>query len=292
MSWYYYPKPARPRKPKTSVRSRTRGKFGQTWWAKKFLDALNAYGWESRLARGRSYARNGQVATLETKGSKITAAVQGSQRTPYRISVTFRSIGKKEWRKVIDGMTEQAIFTAKLLAGEMPADIEAVFARCKTSLFPRSEKDIAMDCSCPDWAEPCKHIAAAFYLLGERFDQDPFVMFALRGMAKETLLAMLRKARGVGRAPQEKKIWTNARREETHLPPPLETQLAQFYQLSPELKNMSFDFSMPLVSLPLLKRIPPPSYAPGREKWLEAMALFYDDVSKMILKDARSGGVA
>lgn len=292
MSWYYYHKPSRPIKPKISVRSRTRGKFGQTWWAKKFLDALNAYGWESRLARGRSYAKNGQVATLETKENRIIAAVQGSQRTPYRISVTFRSIGKKEWQKVIDGMAEQAIFAAKLLAGEMPADIETVFTRCKASLFPRSEKDITMDCSCPDWAEPCKHIAAVFYLLGERFDQDPFMMFALRGMAKETLLATLRNARGVGRAAQEKKIRTNTQREEMYAPPPLETQLARFYQLSPELKNMSFDFSMPPVSIPLLKRIPPPPYAPSREKWLETMALFYDDTSKRILKDARSGGVA
>lgn len=289
MSWYYYPKPSRPRKPNVSVRSRTRGKFGETWWAKKFLDALNGYGWESRLARGRSYAKNGQVVTLETKGNTIVARVQGSRHTPYSITITFRKIGAEHWKKIAAAMASQAIFTAKLLAGEMPADIEAAFARAKARLFPRSGKDIAMDCSCPDWAEPCKHIAAVFYLLGERFDADPFLIFALRGMTKNALLALLRSARGTGRAIQKKKLLKKARGRALYAPPSPETQIAQFYQLGPELKDISFDFSLPPISIPLLKRMPPPPYAPNRERWLEAMMLFYNDMSKRMMREGIGG---
>lgn len=237
------------------------------------------------MARGRSYARNGQIVALEIKGGKIIALVQGSRQTPYSVTIAFRRISVRNWKKIVDAMAGQAIFVAKLLAGEMPADIEAAFARSTARLFPRSGKDITMDCSCPDWAEPCKHIAAAFYLLGERFDADPFLMFALRGMTKDALLALLRGARGIRRATREKKIRENIQEKNIYTPLPLEIHMAEFYQLSPELKNVSFDFSLPTVSVPLLKRIPPPPYAPNRERWLEIMTLLYDDASKGTLPD-------
>ena len=92
---------------------------------------------------------------------------------------------------MLDALGRQALFVAKLLAGEMPQDIEPVFREVGLSLFPAKLGDLETDCSCPDWSNPCKHIAAAYYLLGEEFDRDPFLIFTLRGLGRDALLARL-----------------------------------------------------------------------------------------------------
>src|SRR5204862_3418808 len=95
------------------------------------------------------------------------------------------------WKRVVKALGGQAVFAAKLLAGEMPQDIEKVFADVDLSLFPEKAKDLTTDCSCPDWSNPCKHVAAVYYLLGEEFDRDPFLLFRLRGLSREELFARL-----------------------------------------------------------------------------------------------------
>lgn len=97
----------------------------------------------------------------------------------------------KQWDKVVEALSGQALFTAKLLAGEMPTDIEEMFAKTKVSLFPQHQEDLMTDCSCPDWSNPCKHVAAVYYLLGEEFDRDPFLLFRLRGLGRDELLQRL-----------------------------------------------------------------------------------------------------
>jgi uncharacterized Zn finger protein len=99
---------------------------------------------------------------------------------------------KPQWRKVEQALAAQALFRAKLLAGEMPREIEEVFADCGTPLFPRSPYDMQMSCSCPDWGVPCKHLAAVCYVLAEAFDLDPFGILAWRGRGRDELLAALR----------------------------------------------------------------------------------------------------
>ncbi len=130
----------------------------------------------ARLGRGRSYARRGQVMSIEVQEGLVTAKVQGSQRTPYKIKIALKLLSQKDRNKVTAAMAEQAIFVAKLLAGEMPQNIEEAFAAAKVPLFPKSSRELETDCSCPDWANPCKHIAAVYYLLAEQFDDDPFLM--------------------------------------------------------------------------------------------------------------------
>jgi uncharacterized Zn finger protein len=146
-----------------------------------------------RLARGRSYARAGQVLDFELSQGKVTARVQGSRVRPYQVRIGVLPLTTAQWRRVQDRLASQALFRAKLLAGEMPREIEEVFAECGTPLFPRSPADLDMHCSCPDWEVPCKHLAAVCYVLAEEFDRDPFGMLAWRGQGRDDLLAALRR---------------------------------------------------------------------------------------------------
>jgi uncharacterized Zn finger protein len=111
------------------------------------------------------------------------------------VTINIDPLSDSDWDRAASAMAEHALFAARLLAGEMPENIEDAFDRCDTQLFPGSEQNIDMSCTCPDWANPCKHIAAVFYALGTEFDRDPFLLFLLRGMSKERLLAALREKR-------------------------------------------------------------------------------------------------
>jgi uncharacterized Zn finger protein len=121
----------------------------------------------------------------------VSALVQGSRFQPYRVRVGLTAFGKPEWARLERALAESAWYSAKLLAGEMPEDIEEVFGQLGLALFPASSAELAMECSCPDWQVPCKHIAAVFYLLAEAFDGDPFAILAWRGREREELLANL-----------------------------------------------------------------------------------------------------
>jgi uncharacterized Zn finger protein len=214
MSFYGDFPPSRPRKVEggLSVRSR-RGAIGETWWSQRFIDVLATFGMGSRLTRGRAYARSGQVLELKVNLGSVVAKVQGSRRTPYQVRIGLKIIPVRDWVRVERVLAEQALYSAKLLAGEMPSDVEDVFAGAKLSLFPASGRDLSMDCSCPDWAVPCKHIAATFYVLAEAFDVDPFLIFAWRGREKEDLLAHLRSLRGADTQPESassRASWTDS----------------------------------------------------------------------------------
>jgi uncharacterized Zn finger protein len=169
-----------------------RGAIGERWWSVRFIAFLEASGMSGRLQRGRSYARRGQVLEFSVRAGKVTARVQGSRPQPYQVSITVRPLTVAQWRSVEARLASQALFRARLLAGEMPAEIEQVFADCGAPLFPEPSRDLAMSCNCPDWGVPCKHLAAVCYVLAEAFDDDPFAMLAIRGKARDSLLTALR----------------------------------------------------------------------------------------------------
>jgi uncharacterized Zn finger protein len=168
------------------------------WWAQRWVDVLESFGWRRRLERARNYARQGNVLQLEFRGAKVSALVQGTAPDPYKVSLSLDRFDDEQWQYVIESMAERAIFSAKLLSGEMPQNIEEVFTANGLSLFPYTRFDIHSKCSCPDPANPCKHIGAVYYLLGDRFSEDPFVLFQLRGRAKEQIITALRQLRSVG----------------------------------------------------------------------------------------------
>jgi len=187
----FYPR-SKPKAVRGGIKAQTtRGAFGQTWWAKRWIAVLEGFDLGARLTRGRSYARAGQVKSIAVADGKVTAQVQGSRPSPYRVEIAVRRLDPREWAKVVARLNEQAAFAAKLLAGEMPPEIETVFGEAGASLFPARLDDLATECSCPDWSNPCKHIAAVYYLLGEEFDRDPFLIFRLRGMDRPKLMKAL-----------------------------------------------------------------------------------------------------
>jgi uncharacterized Zn finger protein len=165
------------------------------WWAQRWIDVLESFGWIRRLARARNYAREGNVLKIEFKGSKVFALVQGTAPEPYKVSLALDSFSDEEWQYIVESLAERAIFSAKLLAGEMPQNIQEAFTANGLSLFPLTKFDIHSRCSCPDKANPCKHIGAVYYLLGDRFSEDPFVLFQLRGRTKEQIITALRQIR-------------------------------------------------------------------------------------------------
>ena len=182
------------------------------WWVDRWLELLDSYRFKKRLERGRNYAREGNVLSIDLVDNEVLASVQGSEAQPYQVRLSLEPFkdenreralkmmsqppfSDEDWDCVIKTMSEKAIFTAKLLAGEMPEDIERVFTTNGLSLFPYSLTDVRSRCSCPDKANPCKHIAAVYYQLGDRFSEDPFLVFRLRGRSREQILSSLRQLR-------------------------------------------------------------------------------------------------
>jgi uncharacterized Zn finger protein len=192
-----FPPPAKPLAVAGGLVARSaRGAIGEHWWSRRFLEVLESFALGSRLTRGKNYARRGQVVSLEVAPGVVTASVQGSRRTPYKVSIALPAFSELVWAKVEVTLAEQAIHSARLLAGEMPDDLEDVFLAAGAPLFPQRAKDLTLSCSCPDWEVPCKHLAATFYLLAESFDDDPFAILLWRGRSREALLKRLRELRG------------------------------------------------------------------------------------------------
>lgn len=174
------------------IRSQTsRGAFGTNWWARRWIEVLESFKIGGRLDRGKLYARKGQVVNIEINEGKVDASVQGTRKEPYLVRITVKTISENEWLKLSKSALARPIVAAKLLAGEMPENIEELFQHSGASLFPAKANDLTTSCSCPDWSNPCKHIAAVYYLLGEEFDRDPFLIFRLRGMSKERLVELV-----------------------------------------------------------------------------------------------------
>jgi uncharacterized Zn finger protein len=172
-----------------------RGPIGDTWWSQRFIDVLESVGLGSRLQRGKRYARTGQVLSMDIAPGQVSASVQGSRAKPYRVFIETRVLTAVEWDAAEAVMAASAIFMAKLLAGDMPEEIEDAFVGASDRLFPDSADGFDSACSCPDWENPCKHIAAVYFLLAEAFDRDPFLIFAWRGRNRDELISGLRERR-------------------------------------------------------------------------------------------------
>jgi uncharacterized Zn finger protein len=172
-----------------------RGAIGESWWSERFLAVLEKLGVGGRLTRGKTYARAGQVVDLSIEPGEIVATVQGSRDEPYRARIGLTPFADQAWEAVEDAFARDSWFAASLLGGTVPDDLEGVFASVGLSLFPTGVREMPMDCSCPDWSVPCKHLAAVAYLVAERFDEDPFLILRWRGRDRTTLLGGIRSRR-------------------------------------------------------------------------------------------------
>ena len=223
---------------------------------------------------------------LKIQKTKAISHVQGSRRQPYKVTVKMEQISDTNWEKVSDAMAQQAIFAAKLLAGDMPEDIEDAFKAARVSLFP-SKSDLDTDCSCPDWANPCKHIAAVYYLLGERFDEDPFLIFLLRGRSKEELMEMLHQRRAGTIQPDEE----SDRAEHATIPakkrrsipvksePPDLTADPSFWEFKESMDEFRIEIGSPEVEVAVLKRLGKPSFWKSRKRFSRLFRSTYNAAS-------------
>lgn len=268
--YYRWYEPTRAKEVKGGIKAVSkRGAFADKWWGKRWTQVLESFQIGARLSRGRSYARKGQVADIDINPGEVSAKVQGSRATPYLVSIKLKTYSKKQWGQVINLFIEQPIFAARLLGGQMPEEIESVFEEAKLPLFPQKQKDLKTDCSCPDWSNPCKHIAAAFYLMAESFDQDPFLLFKLRGMEREDLLAALQE----GGASQE-----TAEEEPELEPEALPLAPDEFWGRSGNLEPMVMS-PVPNLHAALPKRLGPLPWWRSDQDFIKEMESIYHKVS-------------
>ncbi|MCL4560932.1 MAG: SWIM zinc finger family protein [Chloroflexi bacterium] len=256
----WYPQsygPSHPREAHGGIRARSsQGAFARNWWAQRWLEAMEALVDPRRLQRGRTYARHGQVLSIVETKNGVEARVQGSRAKPYLVTIRVKPLTGQQWDRVVNALSAQAIFTAQLLSGEMPAEIEEAFSAADVSLFPRTEDDLETTCSCPDWANPCKHVAAVHYILGDRFDEDPFLLFRLRGRTQEQVMKALRQRRSGGREPRG-----SEGEEEPEAVLPLDQRMDDFWQAGEGLARFQVNLKIPEVHIPLLRRLGEPDFA-------------------------------
>jgi uncharacterized Zn finger protein len=280
MGWGYWETyQSTPRRPANGIKARTqRGKFGATWWASRWIAALEKLVDPNRLSRGRSYARSGQVVKLEIGRGGVAARVQGSRPTPYKVAITIRPLSDEQWAKVCDAMAAEAIYAARLLSGEMPEQIEEVFHAAGASLLPATLGDLTTDCSCPDWANPCKHVAAVQYLVGEQFDVDPFLMFELRGRSKDDIASALRARRVDSLAEPAAPLATESTPELTEADDEDES-LADFWTVPAAISDLAMSFERPVVDALPVKRLGPPNFARDQRDFVAHMERTYRAIS-------------
>ena len=259
--------PRRPAKDGIKARS-TRGEIGETWWSGRFIAALKEVADAGRLTRGRSYARSGQVMDLRVAPGAVTAQVQGSVARPYAVSIRLTPFTEAEWARVEEALAGQALFLAALLAGEMPRDVEQAFAAAGLSLFPTRATELRTECSCPDPANPCKHVAATYYILAEAFDTDPFLVLRWRGRDRDDLLARLRELRAA--QPEEEPEPADAADAEASVDdePSADAPAAPagFWRAGAEMASLAFSPRAPAVPDAMLRQLGPlPPEAGGPE---------------------------
>jgi uncharacterized Zn finger protein len=282
MSYYdWYPE-SRPIQTDRGLKARSRrGDFAKNWWAERWIGNLEQLMDAGRLRRGRRYARQGQVLSLEERAGCVVAEVQGSRRKPYRVRIDLEPLEDAGWERVIDVLAERALFAARLLSGEMPEDIEEAFSAARASLFPERRGELRTECSCPDPARVCKHTAAVHYILGERFDEDPFLLFRLRGRAAHEVMRALRERRGESGGPSPEPA-----------APPLEEEIDRFWEAGPEFDAIRISIKPPLVPLPALRRLGRPNFV--TEDLTRLLSPAYEATSRSALEIAlaEEGGEA
>ena len=216
----------------------------------------------SRLARGRTYARAGRAHDLAVDAGTVTAQVTGTRATPYAIRIEVVQLADDVWERAIASMAEQARFSAELLAGRMPKEIDDAFRAADASLFPLQRTHLVTSCSCPDWGNPCKHVAATHYLLGEALDRDPFLLFELRGRTKQRVLSALRSARSG---------------DEIEEPEPAKASIegvaaADYDRARGSLPTLCFSFDAPATHGAVLRQLGAPAAWSGSGSPAEALA--------------------
>jgi uncharacterized Zn finger protein len=181
MSWHEWYPPTAPRP--TAVNGKERKKFGTTWWGKKWIEIVENNGDSQRMSRGRAYARAESVYNIKLAKGLITAKVRGNYGT-YSVTVKIPPMDNKQWHAATARIKNSHALGA-LLNNELPQDMDDIMG------MKLIDEELKAECSCPDYAMPCKHIAALYYILADEIDKAPQILFALRGIEKDKLFELL-----------------------------------------------------------------------------------------------------
>jgi uncharacterized Zn finger protein len=256
------------------------GRVERRWWGERFFSVMESIGIAQRLERGKRYARAERVLALDVEPGLVTADVQGSRYDPYRVELGVRVFTEEEWERAIEALASQALFAAKLLAGEMPEDIEDAFADLGLSLFPSTPDELSMSCSCPDAVSPCKHVAAVHYAFAERLDDDPFLLLRWRGKPRERILSELRRKRAAE---------ASGKAAAKPASPSLDESVDDFWKLGESFETISIAIEPPAVSASLLKRLGLPVFWKAHPEIRGSLERLYAKVTERAMALAYQG---
>lgn len=283
------PPPVNPKRVRGGIKLSTKDQDPAGWLPERWLRLLSAGIDGDRLVEGRSYAAGGQTRRLELTPGRVVASVQGRAARPYRTALTFETLDHRTWDRVVAMMVEQAVYAAKLMAGEVPANIEDVFHPTGKRLFPLAPGEVRVSCQCAEFRDDpsrwCKHVACVGYLIADKLASDPLTIFLLRGLGKEELTELLRQRRSaIGSVHGAAAVYASHIPGLTDAPAPaLEADPSRFWEIGPESAMVSVPLERPQVSKPLLRRLGPSPFEHGRFPLVGLLATIYDVMSEAAL---------
>lgn len=237
-----------PRRARGGIQPGAGQEFATTWWGKRWAEAIERAGGAARFARGRSYARRGQVIHLVIDKGIVRAEVQGSRNQPYAIEIQVPQLRAAAWNRAARSLAARADLLARILTDELPIELDALFQEQEAPLLPRGAEELRTRCTCPDWTDVCKHVSAVAYLIALEIDRDPFLLLKLRGRDRDEFRAL---AGGSESAPVEA--------EEAPAPPePLPPDASVFWGVEPAAAGVADgadSFRVPEVPAPLARRL-------------------------------------
>lgn len=268
-------------------------KFSRTWWGQKFIAALEPLTDAGRLSRGRSYASGGKIKAFSIQGGTVTAKVRGSinpyfgvyKEPLYTTTIEFQPISAAKWAAAIALIASRASLISRLLLNEIPDSIDDALDILNIHLLPHSHKDFESNCTCPDWSNPCKHIAGVYYLVAAELDRDPFLLFELRGLSRADLLRELAKSplgqtlsAELQRAQQPPRPILSYYPRPEPVPAQVEN-LRNFWQGAKRLPQTIEPYAPPLVAgIPVKKQGDFPAFWQRDNSFIAAMETLYEQV--------------
>jgi uncharacterized Zn finger protein len=255
-------------------------KNDERWWSERWWAVMESIGVTRRLERGKRYARAERVFDLDIGPGLVSADVQGSRYEPYHVEIGIDAFTDEQWHEAVKALASQALFSAKLLAGEMPENIEEAFSGVGLSLFPNTSGELTMQCSCPDAVVPCKHIVAIHYVLADKLDADPFLLFEWRGRRRGRILRELR---------QQRAAEASGRDRHGSVAKSLEESMDDYWKLGESFDTVSISVGPPAVTASLLKRLGVPSFWKPHPEIRGALERLYAKVTERAMALAYSG---
>lgn len=291
--WHPRPRPRRdpanPRRVRSGVKLGAPPELlGESWVAARWLRLIEAGAPGAARVEGLEYAKIGQTRSLEIDAGAARGVVQGRRDKPYHTVIALDRFTSEQWELVIKEMADRSVYLARLLAGEVPTNIEDLVAPLGLKLFPTKAEELTPSCTCEDEGPWCKHAVCLATLVAERLAQDAFVIFALRGMAGEEFLERLRQHRrvagAIGAAPV---VSPHVPGVSDRTTPTLEDEIDRFWEVGPELDLIETPLEPPEVSHPLLRRLGPSPFEEGKFPMVGLLATCYEMIS-----EAACGGSA